>query len=295
MEGREVGTTYEYDIQALTDLGASMDAMGQLMGVVICKQHPDRTLSGRHRVKRDAKAIFELDVDERRKSLGVSHEAFEQLATMHFNVQRTVGRDERKQELLTLARQLQAEGIPNDQIAQKAIALTRGVIGRAWVYQLLDAEFKDQAKSRAISQGLKKPYDKGLSELASQHVEKTATPAKVKLLEIVNRAVGPHFRDEEIFDRGEKGKDGKPKFFSVDVALDCGIGLEAEGAGTSSDDPVREKFILEHPSVHGLAVKRLVHLPNKLIEQYPETVELLVRLLYKYGIDDLEWKKEGLS
>ncbi len=174
---------------------------------------PARDPPRRHDLRKNpsaAGAVFDLDAEAN--------------LTMHFKVQRTMGQDERKEQLLALGRVLKKAGVPGDQTTKRLVDLTRGVVGRCWGYTLMDAKFKDQEQPKATKEGLKAspvtglPYSKGLGPLASQHLEKNVTPTEGQAPGVA-RAEGPRFRDEERFVRRvEKGR--MLSFASLDEVIE---------------------------------------------------------------------------
>ena len=99
------------DINAISLLRNSIDRVGLLNHVLVCKQHRDRILGGIHRIgaaggieKLDRK---EVDVDEISKSLDVSHDIGEMIVKIHSNVQRRASREETQSLVLSIAAALE--------------------------------------------------------------------------------------------------------------------------------------------------------------------------------------------
>ena len=92
---------------------------------------------------------------------------------------------------------------------------------------------------------LSEPYAKGISPSASAFGSKTFKPQAVKLSNALNR-LGLLTTLEYRVDRSENQTP-----YWVDVAafpkgLPWIIGCEAMGAGSSSDDPIRDEFLCKH-------------------------------------------------
>ncbi len=138
----------KYDETALEDLKASIANVGQIYRVIVCKQHPDRILAGKHRKAAGAvNPPYEMDIDERAKTFGVSHEEMEQLIIIHSNVQRQVSREERAEELNAYAKILEGQ-IPDQEIPSRIATKTNFSI--QYVLELLsDEKYKRPEKVRA--------------------------------------------------------------------------------------------------------------------------------------------------
>lgn len=120
----------------------------------------------------------------------------------------------------------------------------------------------------------REPYSKGLSETGSSHRVPTYTESE----QLFSSALSAHkvnYRTQEIFEReGEMTKDGKPKIYALDFfLLDKKVGIEIEGAGSSSkDNPERDAFF----GSRGVAV---AHLSNELVQKHAGEVAELIAIL----------------
>jgi hypothetical protein len=140
--------------------------MGQIRAVIVCRQHPDVILSGRHSSKAGAGKRWDFDCEEKAQQLKVSHKAAEELVAIHCNVQRTVPMNETKERIVGLAKLLQAEGVPQEHVASKVVELVPGFT-RQYIYELLPDEFKDRKRSDAIRNGIEARSIKDATKLLS--------------------------------------------------------------------------------------------------------------------------------
>ncbi len=284
----------KHDEEALQDLKDSMQVVGQIYSVIICKQHPDRILAGRHRKASGTKNTYAMDVDERAKLFEITHEEMEQLLIIHSNVQRTVSKEERREELLAYAKILESQGMPKEEIASKIAENV--TFTHQYVLELLPSEYKQ--KEKAVSPGRPtipvKPsltesstsepetnenFNKSKVKLApvntsprqSDNVKSSYTDAEICLINHLGKA-GVKYNTQVPYERpGEFNSEGKPKSYIIDVLTDEDhLGLEVEGPGTSSDNPVRDQFFKER----GITI---VHLPNAMVLDYGDVVALITK------------------
>ncbi len=107
----------------------------------------------------------------------------------------------------------------------------------------------------------------------SDNVKSSYTDAEMSLINHLGKA-GIKYKTQEPYERpGEFNSEGKPKSYIIDVLVDEDhLGLEVEGRGTSSDNPVRDQFFKER----GITI---VHLPNAMVLDYGDVVATLVALI----------------
>lgn len=158
------------------------------------------------------------------------------------------------------------------------------------IYRYLPQEFKDQSKVEAgrkggevaatvaaetrevkAETGVREPTSyPGPSQSEGRKSE--YTDAEITLAKYLGKA-GVKFKTQEPFLReGELTSEGKTKSYTVDVLAEGFLGLECEGAGTSSDSEKRDQFFREQ----GITI---VHLPNKMVLDYGDVVAKLVALI----------------
>ena len=138
------------DISALADLRNSIERVGQLSDVLVCKQHPLNVLGGKHRamaagglqnVKRK-----EIDVDEFAAKLCVTHDMTEAIVRVRSNVQRKVPKEETQALVLSLAMALASSEVDKEKIGQKLCSFLP--FSDSYVLRLLPPEFKQRKYSR---------------------------------------------------------------------------------------------------------------------------------------------------
>jgi very-short-patch-repair endonuclease len=168
------------DEEALAKLKKSIEIVGQLYGVVRCKQHPDRILMGRHRlaVLGDKARLFDLDVDAKAKELGYSHDLMERLIIYHSNIQRQVSKEERREELIEMAKQLEKEGLQKEKIARRIAELVSLDLTERYVYELLPDEYKEKVKMEAGKKGGEKSAELSSAKptVSLEKVEEESVP-----------------------------------------------------------------------------------------------------------------------
>jgi len=138
--------------RAAANLKKSMAQIGQLAVVIYCKQHPEKILSGRHRTNAGGEAQLErknLDVEKIATDLQVPHELAETLVMIHANVQRRVKKEETRITLLSAAKDLEASGIPKQEIANRLSKILPYT--HAYILKLLPDDYKQ--KNFAVSTG----------------------------------------------------------------------------------------------------------------------------------------------
>ena len=134
------------DYSDMGELERSLNQIGQLYGNIVCLQHPDRVLSGRHRKSLGFDKATTIDIDSYAHKWKVSHYMAELIVMSHSNVQRRVPRAERKAELMEMAKELEAKGTPKDRVSTE---LPRWFPGSPrWVRELLPDEYKQEQFNR---------------------------------------------------------------------------------------------------------------------------------------------------
>lgn len=187
------------DEDAVKDLNASLRAAGLIYSPIACKQHPDRILSGVHRIRAGAKKPpFLMDIDQRAKELGLGHDLTELVIRVVSNVQRHVSPAERAEEFTQMAKLLKEEGVEKGGFAGKIHKITG--FSESYVLSLLPPEYKE--KEKATSQGRprksvipiitesykkegpeKKEYgSKGQSPSSKQNLVSEFTPSQMSLI-----------------------------------------------------------------------------------------------------------------
>ncbi len=142
------------DPDALQELTESLATVGQINAIIRCKQHPDRILSGRHRVAAGASRHVDYDTDEAARRLGQTHEATEQIIRIHANTQRKVSEEERQAEFIALAETYHQDGTPKELCAQKVVEALGPRFTKVYIYSLLPERFKDARRTKAIRAGI---------------------------------------------------------------------------------------------------------------------------------------------
>jgi hypothetical protein len=299
------------DKDAVGDLKRSIEAVGQIYGVIACKQHPDRILSGKHRMATGLplRDPYPLDVDARAKAFRYSHGLMELLIQVKSNTQRKVSEEERRQEFVAIAEQLEKDGTPKDKVARRIVEVLG--FSESYALSLLPSQFKQQQK--AVSPGrpvipritdqpqapqadeavkdtpvpsvevgqAEKPvprqaFSKGTSPTASRFAVKTFKPAAVRFASLLKEAGVKDAQLEVEFPReGELTEAGKPKFYSADIAVKTAlVVLEVEGEGSASkDDPERDASFGRKGFI-------VLHVSTGLVKDYgAEVSELLASLI----------------
>jgi hypothetical protein len=145
--------------ETVKELEESIKVVGRIKAVIVCKQHPERILSGNHGVAAEGglaavKNVATFDVDARANELDVSHEFAELIVIAHSNKQRRVPEAETKQLLMDGAHYLEVAKTPKEDIALRLSSLFS--FSRAYVLSLLPPEYKHQEKNNSPGRPRKK-------------------------------------------------------------------------------------------------------------------------------------------
>jgi hypothetical protein len=100
-----------------------------------------------------APKYIEVDVDQKARIAGISHESMEFMIIIGANRQRSVSEQERQTQLTALAKQLEDEGVPPEKIARRVCELVG--FTEQYVYRLLPTEYKNALISNNTRQGMK--------------------------------------------------------------------------------------------------------------------------------------------
>ena len=264
-------------------LATSLNQIGQIRSAFVCQQHPERTLSGRHRIRKGYTRRAQYDVEALAKKLNLPHEFVEWLVTTHDNIQREVSQEEREIEVRHMAGILEGTGVKPEDIA---VTLAKYLpFSEQYIRRLLPSEFKHVEKARVQEESAKlvsqipeqaasipaqSPSMK--QNLVSQH-----TPAQ-QLLDSAFSYYGlhPDMDYTEFIRDGELTKEGKQKVYRPDYYFkQHKLVVEVEGEGSaSSDNEERDKFFTEKGF-------RIIHLSNKLIEKHSSEVAQIFAVLLK--------------
>ncbi len=130
-------------------LKSSRIIVGQLQHAVVCKQHPERFLLGNNR-----KLAFgpnletaTYDVDTFARKMEITHEAAEEVISVHGNIQRQIKGSETKERMLKIASGLEASGVPKEKISSKLVNLLG--FSPSYVCKLLPVEYKQSEYARS--------------------------------------------------------------------------------------------------------------------------------------------------
>jgi len=150
-------------------LKKSQEQAGELQGVVVCLQHPKVVLSGYHRseARGGVEKVQEkvpIDVDRFAKRHGIPHELAERSLVVHGNIHRRVEKEETREEVLGIAKGLEAS-VPRDKIASKLAEILP--FSRSYMLRLLPDEYKQKEFARS-SGSRKKASFSGVDDLGHQ-------------------------------------------------------------------------------------------------------------------------------
>ena len=138
--------------------------------MAVCLQHADRVLLGRHRIRarggleKIEKKVF-IDVDAYAAKVGVPHEIAEMLIRAQGNVHRRISREERRAELLALAKGLEPS-IEKHKIAARLTELLP--FAGSYVLRNLPSEYKQTDHVRSPG-GSRKKHVAAKSAVDSSH------------------------------------------------------------------------------------------------------------------------------
>jgi predicted Zn-ribbon and HTH transcriptional regulator len=165
-EGRQ--PQLPYNKRTIAILGESLSQVGLLNEILVCKQHPNVILAGRHRVKASELLQLntrEVDVNEIALKLGVPHDATEIALTIHANVQRRPKREETKALVMKQAESIEHAGNPKDRVARILSEILP--FSESYLTKLLPDEYKQ--KDYARSPGRPRKGTKDLDFLGNQN------------------------------------------------------------------------------------------------------------------------------
>jgi hypothetical protein len=132
----------EYDEFIVESLKRSKEIVGQLLPVVIDKETGE-IISGRHRNKAGWDFVKEITKETKEKvakKLNIPVEAVPIIWKIHVNIQRTVTKEERKQEIKRLIEILLKNGIKKEEIINKLLQVLPWK--KSYIYELVPDEFK---------------------------------------------------------------------------------------------------------------------------------------------------------
>lgn len=243
-----------FDKEFLKDLRSSLASpTGQLVAVLRCKQD-GRVLSGNHRVAAGANRFYDMDIDERAKVAGISHELMEELCIIEANVQRKVEESERAEDFARLAKLLKKEGIADAKIASRIIEITG--FSDSYVYRNLPEGLKNPNRVEAMKQqaakrlselsSLSTPYAKGTSPQAGSQTQRAFTSPAMKMLMHLKAAGMNDVRGEIEFDRQKTNPRGQELTYHADICDDFKkliVEVEGEGSGSKDNEDRKDFFI----------------------------------------------------
>ena len=107
----------QYDSETIDLLKRSIEQLGQIYSVII--DSDGEVLAGRHRLKAGATKKTTVDTGRIAERLGVSRKMAKLMIILHSNVQRKVSREETRELILEMAKELEAQGVPKEKIASE--------------------------------------------------------------------------------------------------------------------------------------------------------------------------------
>ena len=134
----------QYDSETIDLLKRSIEQLGQIYSVII--DTDGEVLAGRHRLKAGATKKTIVDTGKIAERLGVSRKMAKLMIILHSNVQRKVSREETRELILEMARELEAQGVPKEKIASELYKKYVPYSER-YIQELLPDEYK-QVKHR---------------------------------------------------------------------------------------------------------------------------------------------------
>ena len=138
------------DNEAVENLKRSLSVVGQIYAVIV--DEDGDIISGKHRALAGAPYKKIINIGEAARRLGVSKKAAKIIYRMHSNVQRKVSAEETKSELLALANELEAQGVPKDKIAAELVKWAP--YSERYIRELLPEEYKQAEKRSKTPQEL---------------------------------------------------------------------------------------------------------------------------------------------
>ena len=136
-----------YDTENLAILERSLKQLGQIYSVII--DSDGEVLAGRHRLKAGATKKVTIDTQKIAERLGISRKMAKLMIILHSNVQRRVSKEETRELILEMARELEAQGVPKEKIAAELYKKYVPYSER-YIRELLPDEYK-QVEKRNIS------------------------------------------------------------------------------------------------------------------------------------------------
>ncbi|MGP8056804.1 MAG: hypothetical protein ACLP9K_04290 [Nitrososphaerales archaeon] len=128
-------------------LSESLKIVGELQPVVVCQQHPDRVLVGRHRKGVGFISIQQYDVEYFCDVNSLPHELGEEIVRWQGNIQRKVSAGERRAQFAEICRLFEDSGVPKKEVAQRVANLH--VFPSTTVRRYAPEEFKQPEKVKA--------------------------------------------------------------------------------------------------------------------------------------------------
>jgi hypothetical protein len=290
--------------QGIVDaLRKSMQQLRDVYAVVV--DTDGEILSGRHRDAAGWTNRTVVDTAKLAETKGVPRAVMKEIVRTALNVQRKPAKEETQESLTRAARAFADAGVPRGDMANMLSEYFP--YSRDYIRGLLPPDFKDEAKAEAGGRGRtkqldgaqmetgrsephspkgaqhgglvpqrKEPYSRGVSPAASSFAVKTFKEPAVRFAGFLKEAGVKDVELEAEFPReGELTQDGRPKFYSADIAARAAmVVVEVEGEGSASkDNPERDDFFARQGYI-------VVHASNQLVRDYgPEVAELIAPLI----------------
>lgn len=291
------------DQETVDALRKSMQQLRDVYAVVV--DTDGEILSGRHRDAAGWTNRTVVDTAKLAETKGVPRAVMKEIVRTALNVQRKPAKEETQESLIRAARAFADAGVPRGDMANRLSEYFP--YSRDYIRGLLPPDFKDEAKAEAGRRGRtgqldgvqmetgrsephspkgaqdgglapreKEPYSRGVSPAASSFAVKTFKEPAVRFAGFLKEAGVKDVELEAEFPReGEFTQDGKPKFYSADVAASAAmVVVEVEGEGSASkDNPERDAYFVARGYV-------VLHISNELVRDHgAEIAEIVAPLV----------------
>ncbi len=129
----------QYDPEALELLERSIRQLGQIYSVIV--DTDGEILAGRHRLKAGATKQTTVDTQKIAERLGIFREMSKLMIILHSNVQRKVSKEETREIILRMAKELEKQGVPKENIASE-LYNKYVPFSKSYILELLPEEYK---------------------------------------------------------------------------------------------------------------------------------------------------------
>lgn len=137
------------DQEIIEELRRSLKQLGQIYPVI--RDYDGEILVGKHRLKAGATDIHDIDTRVLAKKAGTTPKMMKLMIKYHSNIQRRMSREEMREMVIEMAKELERQGVPKEEIASELYKKHLPHHSPQYILSLLPDEYK--RKEKAVSPG----------------------------------------------------------------------------------------------------------------------------------------------